>query len=67
MNSHINWVFEYQLVFMIQGLIHICHKHKVDNQTFSLLKFKINDLLRCEVVGNVKGVRHSFRNIKKLE
>jgi hypothetical protein len=55
-NSFISWMVEEQLVQTMKHMIEVTSDYQEFRGRLDLIKFKINDLMRCQIFGDRKKI-----------
>ena len=66
-NKFIEWMVEEQLIQAIQCLVQISSEYQEYRGILDLVKFKINDLMRCQILGTRTQLIKIFDQFKKLQ
>jgi hypothetical protein len=66
-SNFIAWMVEEKLIEVIKYLVEVGNKFKQSLGTLDLVKFKINDLMRCQFTGNRKELLEIYNKLTKLD
>lgn len=66
-SDFISWIVEEQIIHSIKTLVEIGQKYSESGTYLDLIKFKINDLMRCQFFGNKKKIMLIYKEFQRLD
>jgi hypothetical protein len=65
-NDFISWMVEEKLIELVKRFTEVGQKYNENKGFLDLIKFKVNDLMRCQILGEKKKIVEVYEKIVEM-